>query len=80
MSKVALLRIGQWFGRRLEPTIAEMLSDSIVRAVMDADGIDPVALEMELNSMAHKLDAVRHTARGTAHRNGIMAPRMRRAT
>jgi hypothetical protein len=35
-----------------EPTIAEMLSDSIVMAVMAADGVDPVALEAQLRGMA----------------------------
>jgi len=35
-----------------EPTLAEILSDTIVRAVMDADGVDPAALEAELRRMA----------------------------
>ena len=35
-----------------EPTIAEMLSDSIVMAVMAADGVDPVALEAQLRRLA----------------------------
>ncbi len=35
-----------------EPTITEMLSDSIVMAVMAADGVDPIALEAELRAMA----------------------------
>ena len=35
-----------------EPTITEMLSDSIVMAVMAADGVDPITLEAELRSMA----------------------------
>jgi hypothetical protein len=34
-----------------EPTIAEMLSDSIVVAMMAADGVDPVALEAQLRAM-----------------------------
>ena len=35
-----------------EPTLAEMLSDSIVLAVMAADGVDPVTLEAELRGLA----------------------------
>jgi hypothetical protein len=35
-----------------EPTITEMLSDSIVRAMMTADGVDPVALEAQLRGVA----------------------------
>ena len=37
-----------------EPSIAEMLSDSIVVAVMRADGVDPEALEAELRDMARR--------------------------
>jgi hypothetical protein len=36
---------------RREPTITEILSDSIVQAVMEADGIDPEALEAQLRCM-----------------------------
>jgi hypothetical protein len=48
---------GRRFGHRIswrfrEPTIAEMLSDSIVMAVMKADGVDPVALEAQLRGMS----------------------------
>ena len=32
-----------WWHR--EPTLKDMLSDSIVRAVMEADGVDPQELE-----------------------------------
>jgi hypothetical protein len=35
-----------------EPSIAEMLSDSIVIAMMAADGVDPLALEVQLRRMA----------------------------
>jgi hypothetical protein len=35
-----------------EPTIAEMLSDSIVRSLMRADGVDPNELEAMLRRMA----------------------------
>jgi len=39
-----------WYFR--EPTITEILSDSIVRAVMRADRVDPEILERDLRSMA----------------------------
>jgi hypothetical protein len=42
-----------------EPTITEMLSDSIVLAMMEADGVDPIALEAELRSMAESSTADR---------------------
>jgi hypothetical protein len=41
-----------WFR---EPTMAEMLSDPIVRAVMAADNVDPKALERRLMSVASML-------------------------
>jgi hypothetical protein len=37
-----------------EPTLREILSDSIVIAVMAADGVDPKALEAQLLSMARR--------------------------
>jgi hypothetical protein len=39
-----------WYFR--EPTLAEILSDSIVKALMNADGVDPTALEAMLRQMA----------------------------
>ena len=39
-----------WCGR--EPTISEILSEPIVKAVMCADGVDPEMLERDLRSMA----------------------------
>jgi hypothetical protein len=44
---------------RREPTVAEILSDSIVQAVMQADGVDPKVLEALLRFVAEKLAAVR---------------------
>jgi len=38
-----------------EPTIAEILSDSITKAVMRADGVDPDMLALELRNMAQTL-------------------------
>ncbi|HLH93621.1 MAG TPA: hypothetical protein VKW08_00745 [Xanthobacteraceae bacterium] len=35
-----------------EPSIREMLSDAIVIAVMQADHVDPAALEAELRGLA----------------------------
>jgi hypothetical protein len=37
---------------RREPTIAEILSDSIVRSLMRADGVDPNELEAMLRRIA----------------------------
>jgi hypothetical protein len=42
-----------------EPTITEILSDSIVQALMDADGVDPKMLEAQLRHMARNATAVR---------------------
>ena len=33
---------------RVEPSLSDVLSDPIVRALMTADGVDPQALEAEL--------------------------------
>jgi hypothetical protein len=45
--------------RSSEPTISEMLSDSIVVAIMAADGVDPVALEAQLRGLAQNAAADR---------------------
>jgi hypothetical protein len=56
-------------GRRLEgsiswchrePSITEMLSDTIVVAMMAADGVDPVALEAQLRDVAATTAARRY--------------------
>jgi hypothetical protein len=44
-----------WYQR--EPTIAEILSDSIVKAMMRADGVDPEMLERDLRSVAETIEA-----------------------
>src|SRR5262245_243822 len=44
-----------WYQR--EPTIAEILSDSIVQAMMRADGVDPEMLERDLRSFAQAIEA-----------------------
>jgi hypothetical protein len=41
-------------------TITEMLSDSIVQALMKADGIDPEMLKAQLRSVARVISAARH--------------------
>jgi hypothetical protein len=46
-----------------EPTITEMLSDSIVMAMMKADGVDPVVLEAQLRGMAQGAAAARCAGR-----------------
>ena len=61
---MALLATGRRIGGPMnwcnrEPTIAEMLSDSIVMAMMAADGIDPIALEAELRGIARSSTADR---------------------
>jgi len=58
------LAIARHFGNPIswrfrEPTLAEMLSDSIVLAVMAADGVDPIALEAQLRDMAQSAAAER---------------------
>jgi hypothetical protein len=42
-----------WFHR--EPTLDEMLSDPIVRALMEADGVDPQELAATLRQAGLKL-------------------------
>jgi hypothetical protein len=42
-----------------EPSIGEILSDSIVRALMKADGVDPQRLEALLRRIAQNLASAR---------------------
>jgi hypothetical protein len=44
-----------------EPHLEEMLADSIIRAMMEADGVDSRQLEAELRQTAAVLDATRPT-------------------
>ena len=46
-----------WYHR--EPTLDEILSDCIVRAVMEADGIDPHELAATLREVGRKLSRER---------------------
>jgi hypothetical protein len=45
---------------RREPSITEILSDSIVKDLMKADGIDPKELEAELRRMVLEISVLRH--------------------
>jgi hypothetical protein len=49
-----LLAFGKWFNRTREPTLTKMLSDSLIGAVMESDGVDPAALGIELRNMARR--------------------------
>ena len=53
-----------------EPTIPEILSDPIIKALMIADGIDPNVLEMELRVMAHEIAAARNVRPPYSHFGG----------
>jgi hypothetical protein len=44
-----------WYQR--EPTIAEILSDSMVKDMMRADGVDPEMLERDLRSIAQTMQS-----------------------
>jgi hypothetical protein len=61
---MALLAIGRRIGIPIRScgrdlTITEILSDSIVKALMEADEIDPEVLDAQLRSMAREISAVR---------------------
>ncbi len=45
-----------WYYR--EPSLEEMLSDPIVRAMMDADGVNPHGLKAMLKQVGRNLGAV----------------------
>jgi hypothetical protein len=57
---MALFTIGRCIGSSSDLTIPEMLSDSIVQALMEADGIDPEMLKAQLRSIAQLISAARH--------------------
>jgi hypothetical protein len=54
-SQVIFRRRGEPFGSLREPTMQEILSDPIVRAVIRADNVDPNALERRLRIIGAKL-------------------------
>jgi hypothetical protein len=45
--------------RHLEPRLEDMLADSIVKAVMEADGVDPRELETIFHQIAAHLRAIK---------------------
>jgi hypothetical protein len=47
-----------WYRREL--TLEELLSDSVVKAVMEADGVDPAALEVMLKEVGRNVSLARH--------------------
>jgi hypothetical protein len=47
-----------------EPTLEDILSDSIIMDVMQADGVDPQKLEAALREMAVGLRAARRATLG----------------
>ena len=47
--------------RPYEPRLEDMLADSIVKAVMEADGVNPRELEAELRQTSALLRATRRT-------------------
>ena len=60
-----------------EPTLKEMLSDSVIRDVMEADGVDPQELAAMLREMAGHLNAAQRSgARGKLRRIGCQAERV----
>ena len=48
-----------------EPRLEDMLADSIVKAVMEADGVDPRKLEAEVRQTASLLRAIRRTLKSS---------------
>jgi hypothetical protein len=50
-----IINLMRWYHR--EPTLDDILSDSIVRDVMRADGVDPQELAAMLREMADCLNA-----------------------
>ena len=50
-------------GCQRELTLAEMLADSIVQAVMKADGVDAKVLEAQLRSLARDLSKMPRASR-----------------
>jgi hypothetical protein len=49
--------------RQHEPTLKEILSDSIVTALMEADGVDPDELEAMLKKIGGTSKAIRQERR-----------------
>ena len=50
-----------WYHR--EPTLQEMFLDSVIQAVMEADGVDPQELEVMLRQVGQNARLVRRVRR-----------------
>ena len=62
---------------RIEPTIGELMADPLIRSVMNADRVDPHALEMMLYSLAQRVAGQRGltpTGRREPSFAAVMAP------
>jgi hypothetical protein len=57
---MALFTNGRCIESSRDLTITEMLSDTIVQALMEADGIDPEMLKAQLRSIGREISAARH--------------------
>jgi hypothetical protein len=57
MTTRTVIPIRDGFGSDREPTLEDMLSDSIVIALMQADGVDTGKLKVMLNRIAGELHA-----------------------
>ena len=60
-----------------EPTLEELLSDPIVRTVMQSDAVDPLELDDLLTEVARKLNA---TARDKSEPSNVATARSPRPT
>jgi hypothetical protein len=70
-----MINLMRWYHR--EPTLEDILSDSIVRDVMEADGVDPQELAAMLREMAGHLNAAQRSgARSKVRRIGCQAERV----
>jgi hypothetical protein len=58
--------IGEESGRYREPTLEEILSDSIVEALMQADAVDPEELGAMLGKVARALRAAASVRQASA--------------
>jgi hypothetical protein len=70
-----MINLMRWYHREL--TLEDILSDSIVRDVMEADGVDPQELAAMLREMAGHLNAAQRSgARGKLRRIDCQAERV----
>ena len=71
MLKMTWQAIGNWLGPLVddEPTLSDLLSDSLVKAMMESDGVDPLRLQAELRSVAKQRCAARDAHANTGVNN-----------